>query len=113
MKGKCRFFDSSRHAGTREAGFCYFWDSAFPHLKIEMWGTHFRAGSNASGLLLLGAFAHILVDMRPAGVHVFAVLFLNEAETGVAELDDGFVTFLAEAVLHVIGHGVGHHERSA
>ena len=51
---------------------------------------------------LLGALADISVEMRPAGVYVFAVIFLNVAEGGVAELDDRLIAFLAEAVLHVV-----------
>src|SRR5580692_11626631 len=66
-----------------------------------------------SELRLFGALAHVLVDIRPANDDTLAVIVLNEAETGVTELDDCIVAILGEAVLHVVGDGVGHHERSA
>src|SRR6202030_2945167 len=64
------------------------------------------------GAARFGALANAFIDVRPASDHAFPVLLLNEAEAGVAELDDGHAIFFAEAVLDVVGDGIGHHQRA-
>src|SRR5579859_6751144 len=52
------------------------------------------------------------MDIGPAGDDALAVILLDETEAAVAELDHGDAVFFAEAVLNVVGDGVGHHQRT-
>ena len=54
---------------------------------------------------LLGALADTLVDVIPAAHDALAVIFLNDAEGGVAKLDHRLVAFLAEPVVTLLATG--------
>ena len=46
------------------------------------------------------------MDVSPAADNSLAVVILNQAESGVAELDECYTRLFAESVLHVVGDRV-------
>ena len=59
------------------------------------------------------ALANFSVNVAPATDDALAVIFLNQAETGVTELDQRSTRLFAQPVLHVVRHRMRHHQRSA
>ena len=63
-------------------------------------------------LRAFGAFADSSVGVAPAAADTFAVIVLDESEAGMPEVDQRSTGFFAETILHVVGNGIGHEERS-
>src|SRR5215469_3026154 len=69
------------------------------HMDASLSGLGFRSRLNS------------LIEVGPPRRHSFAMFFLNHAEGFVMELDQGLAVFLAQAILQVGAHRIGHEQR--
>src|SRR6266849_194963 len=61
----------------------------------------------------LRPLADALVDAAPTGRHSFSVILLNQSKRRVMELDQRSTVGLAQAVLYIRDHRIGHEQRPA
>src|SRR6185437_7330643 len=105
----CRAIDWLVIDSATVIGFSSLGECGFPYFS--------GLGSSLSRVDLspspLCARTNVLMDEIPSGGNVLPMRFLHQPERCMAELDHRFAAFFAQAILHVVGHGIRHEQRSA
>src|SRR6185312_12848103 len=84
-----------------ECGFAYFSGLGSSQFGVDLSPRPLRARTN------------LLMDEIPSRCNVLPMRFLHQPERCVAELDHRFAAFFAQAILHIVGHGIRHEQRTA